>query len=112
MEKRASQNGAVFALDVGTRKVAGLWVARGEAGAKVLGFAVREHPERAMIDGQVHLIDKAARVVLEVKRELELLTGETLDEAHVAVAGRALMSAEHSIAVKSNTKLPLSRERC
>src|SRR5258708_7940595 len=67
MEKRAHDSSPVFALDVGTRKVAGLWVAKGGAGAKGL--------------------------------------------AHVAVAGRALMTAEHSVSLKSNSKSALTREQ-
>lgn len=111
MEKRNVKSEPLFALDVGTRKVAGLWVARGEAGARVLAHVMHEHPERAMIDGQVHLIDKAARVVAKVREDLEKITGEKLSEAHVAVAGRALMTAEHSLTLKSHSKAPLTREQ-
>ena len=109
MERREGAKGAVFALDVGTRKVAGLWVAKDAGGARVLAHALREHPERAMIDGQVHLIDKAALVVAQVKADLEKLTGEKLSEAHVAVAGRALMTAEHSVSLKTGSTAPLER---
>ena len=111
MERRNVKDNALFALDVGTRKVAGLWVSKGENGVRVLAHAMREHPDRAMIDGQVHLIDKAARVVEQVKLDLEKLTGEKLTEAHVAVAGRALMTAEHTVKLKSNSRVPLTREQ-
>lgn len=111
MERRNSSEDCLFALDVGTRKVAGLWVERGPEGAKVLAHVVKEHPERAMIDGQVHLIEKAAKVVREVKAELETLIGRRLDAAHVAVAGRALMSSEHTVRLKTGSRAPLSREQ-
>ena len=101
----------LFALDVGTRKVAGLWVARVGGRPKVLNWAMREHSERAMLDGQVHLIDKAARVVAQVKADLEAATGRTLSEAHVAVAGRALLTCEHVLSLKAGSKAGFSRQQ-
>ena len=55
----------LFALDVGTRKVCGLLVRAGTDGAghRVQHWSVREHPGRAMLDGQVHVIASAARSI-------------------------------------------------
>ncbi len=101
----------VFALDVGTRKVAGLWASRTpEGAAKVLAFSMREHPERAMLDGQVHHIEKASQVVREVKQDLERQLGQALREAHVAVAGRSLLTQEAAVSLKADPRRPLARE--
>lgn len=100
----------IFALDVGTRKVAGL-LARLEGGTpKVLAWSMREHDERAMLDGQVHLVAPAARVVAAVKRDLEARTGQQLRRAHVAVAGRALMTQEAVIEAPTPGSAPLTRQ--
>jgi cell division ATPase FtsA len=106
-----SQPEALFALDVGTRKVAGLWVALKDGRAKVLHYAHREHPERAMLDGQVHHIEKAARVVAQVKADLEALIGAPLNDAHVAVAGRSLLTSEHAVSLKTDSRASLSRQQ-
>jgi len=82
--------GPFFALDIGTRNVVGL-VGRRE-GDKVCVFAaeVIEHDTRAMVDGQIHDVEKVASEVEHVKRDLERRTGIDLKEVAVAVAGRAL----------------------
>jgi len=83
---------AILALDIGTRKVAGVVVAPRGRGLKVLAARVREHPDRAMLDGQVHKVETVAAVVSQVKAELEAELGITLKEAAVAAAGRALLT--------------------
>jgi cell division protein FtsA len=83
-----------LALDIGTRKVAGL-VAIPQAdglGLKVLAARMCEHSDRAMLDGQVHKVEAVAEVVRRVKAELEADTGLTLTDAAVAAAGRALLT--------------------
>lgn len=86
----------LLALDIGTRKVAGLVVEATANGMRVLAGRVREHADRAMLDGQVHKIEAVAQVVLQVKQELEQATGLTFTEAAVAAAGRALLTRSAS----------------
>ncbi len=99
----------LFILDVGTRKVAGLIISRGEAGPQIRAWKVIEHPERAMIDGMVHHVDKAAKVVSALKRELEAELGSPLSDAHVAVAGRSLLASEARFEFTLGTQAPLTR---
>ncbi len=80
----------IFALDIGTRKVAGL-IAQPENGVlRITDCEVREHQTRAMLAGQIHDVEKVAEVIGEIKQALESRLGEKLEKAAVAVAGRAL----------------------
>ncbi len=97
---------SLLALDIGTRKVAGLIVEPHARGMKVLAASVIEHPDRSMLDGQVHKIEAVAEVVGQVKHNLEAATGRTLTEAAVAAAGRALIT-EAAIFVR---RFPFVRE--
>ena len=81
----------IFALDIGTRKIAGLLVDRDDEGKMIVHDAiVREHEHRAMLDGQIHDVEKVARTVKAVKEELESRNNVTLDRVAVALAGRFL----------------------
>lgn len=101
--------GPRFCLDVGTRKVCGL-LAEGRAGsARVAAFAVAEHPGRAMRSGQVSSVERASRVVAEVKAALEAETGAKLSSAHVAVAGRDLALGRAALKLRTGHSRPLVR---
>ncbi len=81
----------IFALDIGTRKIAGLLVDRDDEGKMIVHDAiVTEHEHRAMLDGQIHDVEKVARTVKAVKEELESRNNVTLDRVAVALAGRFL----------------------
>jgi len=81
----------LFALDIGTRKIAGLLVDRDDEGKMIVHDAiVREHEHRAMLDGQIHDVEKVARTVRAVKEELESRNNVVLDKVAVALAGRFL----------------------
>lgn len=84
----------LFALDIGTRKVAGVVAEPHGRGLRVLAARIIEHADRAMLDGQVHKVEAVARVVAQVKDELEAATGLKLTEAAVAAAGRALLTEQ------------------
>lgn len=79
-----------LAMDIGTRKVAGLVVEQAGEVYRVRAAEVIEHRGRAMVDGQVHDIPAVAAVVSEVKQSLEKRLKCRLTEAAVAAAGRAL----------------------
>ncbi len=93
----------VFALDVGTRKVAGLIADRDGERVRVFDLEVMEHEKRAMIDGAVHDVEKVARVVSEVKRRLEERNDVQLKKVAIALAGRFLrtITSEAEIDVSS-----------
>ncbi len=98
----------VFALDIGTRKVAGIL---GEIiGGKVhiADAYVTEHKKRAMLDGQIHNIEEAVNTVMEVKTELERRNGITIDTVVTALAGRSLHTEK--ISVEKKIKGEITRE--
>ena len=80
----------VFALDIGTRSVIGI-VGRPQGQLfEVIAIESREHPQRAMIDGQIEDIRQVAHIAGEVKEALEEKLCCTLTKVNVAAAGRAL----------------------
>ncbi|ABR31751.1 cell division protein FtsA [Thermosipho melanesiensis] len=83
----------IFALDVGTRKIAGILATFENEKIVVHDIVIKEHEHRAMLDGQIHDVEKVARVVKKVKEELEERNNLTLDKVAVALAGRFLTTA-------------------
>lgn len=96
----------LFALDIGTRKVAGLVVEPQGRGLRVLAARMQEHPDRAMMDGQVHKVEAVAAVVAEIKAGLEAELGLKLHSAAVAAAGRTL----HTRQGQAKRRLPFPAE--
>lgn len=80
----------VFALDIGTRSVIGIVGRQRDELFEVQAAEMREHPQRAMIDGQIEDIRQVARVAGLVKDALEERVGFSLTRVNVAAAGRAL----------------------
>ena len=79
-----------FGLDIGTRTVVGVVGYRDGEEFVLVDYECRSHEERAMMDGQIHDIQKVARIVYEVKLALEKRLGVVLKEVAIAAAGRAL----------------------
>ncbi|QFT90226.1 Cell division protein FtsA [Bacillus sp. THAF10] len=79
----------IFALDIGTRSVVGLLLEEEQQQFRIIDFVVKEHDERAMLDGQIHDIFAVSKVITYVKKELEKKHGP-LSKVCVAAAGRAL----------------------
>ncbi|QDS33087.1 cell division protein FtsA [Brevibacillus brevis] len=79
----------IFSLDIGTRSVVGLIVETTGEQYRVLDCAIREHDERSMLDGQIHDIVAVAKVIQQIKSELEGKYGK-LHQVAVAAAGRSL----------------------
>lgn len=77
-------------LDIGTRTLIGLVLKQEKKGLKVLACQRWEHPDRAMLDGQIHDIPAVARAVEQVMAQLEKRTGLTINKVAVAAAGRSL----------------------
>jgi cell division protein FtsA len=79
----------IFALDIGTRSVIGVILQETEGSYQILDMIIREHHERAMLDGQIHDVLAVSKVITEIKETLEKKHGP-LKRVSVAAAGRAL----------------------
>lgn len=87
----ANSEQLVFGLDIGTRSIVGtVGYKQSLNGFTVVAQAVKMHDTRAMIDGQIHDINKVAETIEQVKRSLEKQTGKKLEEVCIAAAGRVL----------------------
>ncbi|HCL02075.1 MAG TPA: cell division protein FtsA [Lachnoclostridium phytofermentans] len=81
----------VFGLDIGTRSIVGtVGYKQNEHDFIIASQSVRYHETRAMLDGQIHDINKVAETIREVKRDLEKQLGRKLKEVCIAAAGRVL----------------------
>ena len=85
----------VFGLDIGTRSIVGtVGYKADESTFTVVAQHTRFHDTRAIIDGQVHDIEKVAETIAEVKRELETQLGKKLTDVCIAAAGRVLKTVQ------------------
>ena len=80
----------VFGLDIGTRSIVGTLGYRSENKFYVVAQETKEHLTRAMMDGQIHDIEKVGNTINEVKTVLEERTGRKLSQVCIAAAGRVL----------------------
>ena len=81
----------VFGLDIGTRSIVGtVGYKQSLNDFTVVAQAIKMHDTRAMMDGQIHDINKVAETIEQVKRSLEKQTGKKLEEVCIAAAGRVL----------------------
>lgn len=95
----------IFALDIGTRSVVGIILEQSGSDYHVADLVVKEHRERAMLDGQIHDIVAVAETISEIKSMLEETHG-VLEKVCVAAAGRALKTEKACESMKlSNRKL-------
>ena len=88
----------LFALDIGTRSVVGIILEEQNDHFHVIDILVKEHKERAMVDGQIHNVLYVAQLINEIKNELEKKHGP-LTKVSVAAAGRALKTEQASIKI-------------
>ena len=80
----------VFGLDIGTRNVVGTLGFRQGERFVIVAQEVREHQTRAMMDGQIHDINRVAATIADIRQSLQDKTGIKLDEVCIAAAGRVL----------------------
>jgi len=97
---------AIFVLDIGTRKIAGLFGIQKGGSFVVRAAEVLEHEGRAMVDGQIHDISMVVAEVSRVRDILEQRTGYSLDKVSVAAAGRVLKTCR----IKVERELEEGRE--
>lgn len=82
-------NNKLFALDIGTRSVVGIILEETDGHYEAIEIIIREHKDRAMLDGQIHDVLSVSDIISEIKEELEVTHGP-LNKVCVAAAGRAL----------------------
>lgn len=80
----------VFGLDIGTRSIVGSVGFMDRNQFKIIAHYVKEHDTRAMMDGQIHDIQKVGETIDHVKKELEMQLERPLKEVCIAAAGRVL----------------------
>ena len=83
----------LFALDIGTRSIVGIILMQSGEKYHVADILVKEHKERAMVDGQIHNVLLVAQLIQEIKEELEKTHGP-LTKVSVAAAGRSLKTEQ------------------
>ncbi|MEH7385706.1 cell division FtsA domain-containing protein [Bacillus sp. JJ1521] len=103
------KNPSIFALDIGTRSVVGLIVEKTGSSYNIIDFVIREHKERAMVDGQIHDVIAVSNVIREIKEILEVKHGK-LTSAAVAAAGRALRTERSSKTIQISSKPLIQKE--
>lgn len=94
IKENYNQEDLIFALDIGTRTVVGIVGFYENEYFKVIAAEIYEHKSRAMLDGQIHDINKVAEVVGEVKGRLETALGLKLTKVAIAAAGRVLKTSQ------------------
>lgn len=99
----------IFALDIGTRSVIGIIMEEENDHFHVVDMVMKEHKERAMLDGQIHNVLYVAELIKEIKNELEKTHGP-LKKVNVAAAGRALKTERASITVDISNRPTFTQE--
>ena len=87
----------VFGLDIGTRSIVGTVGYKDGNRFKIVAQYAKEHETRAMIDGQIHDIQKVGETIREVKERLEREIGGKLNAVCIAAAGRVLRTVTSSV---------------
>lgn len=80
----------VFGLDIGTRSMVGTVGYRQGERFVVTAQEIRQHQTRAMLDGQIHDINRVAAAIADIRQALEDKTEIKLEEVCIAAAGRVL----------------------
>ncbi|NLE25972.1 MAG: cell division protein FtsA [Clostridiaceae bacterium] len=84
----------IFALDIGTRTIIGVVGVQKDGRFLVHAAEMIVHESRAMLDGQIHDIDKVAQGAAKVKDALEKRVGFKLTRVSIAAAGRVLKTCQ------------------
>jgi len=99
----------IFALDIGTRTVVGVILQEIDGHYQVLDMIIREHAERAMLDGQIHDVLAVSKVITEIKEALEQKYGP-LKRVSVAAAGRTLKTERAKAVIHIAGKPMITKE--
>ena len=100
----------VFGLDIGTRSIVGTVGYKDEDKFIVVAQKVKEHETRAMLDGQIHDIEKVGNSIRQVKEYLEEVIGRKLTDVCIAAAGRVLETANSHAEVEFDEEHTITKE--
>ncbi|MBR5597281.1 MAG: cell division protein FtsA [Lachnospiraceae bacterium] len=100
----------VFGLDIGTRSIVGTVGYKEGDKFIVVAQKVKEHETRAMLDGQIHDIEKVGTSIREVKEFLEEKIGRKLTEVCIAAAGRVLETSYSQAEVEFEEERTITKE--
>lgn len=89
-----------FALDIGTRSVIGLLCEHNDDSSTIIDYEIVEHSKRNMYDGQIHDINGVAKIVQNIKNNLEERNNTPISTVSIAAAGRALKTQRCDISKK------------
>ncbi|MDE6362794.1 MAG: cell division protein FtsA, partial [Lachnospiraceae bacterium] len=104
-EVKVNGEDLVFGLDIGTRSVVGTVGYRQGDRFVVTAQEIRQHQTRAMLDGQIHDINRVAATIADIRQSLQEKIGVKLDEVCIAAAGRVLKT------MNVHVDMDLDRER-
>jgi len=109
-EIKEGQGQLVFGLDIGTRSIVGTVGYLNGNKFHVLAQRAKEHETRAMLDGQIHDINKVGETIASVRRQLEEDLGCKLTEVCIAAAGRVLRTVTTSVEMAFESEKELTDE--
>ncbi len=109
-ERNMREEEIVFGLDIGTRNVVGTLGYRQGETFVVIAQEIKEHQTRAMVDGQIHDINRVAATISGIRQSLQEKTGITLDEVCIAAAGRVLKTMNVHVDLDFDTERSVTRE--
>jgi len=89
----------VFGLDIGTRSIVGTVGYKSGNKFYVVAQVTKEHETRAMLDGQIHDIQKVGTTIKEVREALEGKIDRKLTDVCIAAAGRVLRTVTTSVEI-------------
>ena len=70
-ERNMREEEIVFGLDIGTRNVVGTLGYRQGETFVVIAQEIKEHQTRAMVDGQIHDINRVAATISGIRQSLQ-----------------------------------------
>ena len=100
----------VFGLDIGTRSIVGTVGYKEGDKFIVVAQKVKEHETRAMLDGQIHDIEKVGISIRQVKEVLEEEIGRKLTDVCIAAAGRVLETSYSQAEVEYEDEKTITKE--
>lgn len=110
-EKKRNADNLIFGLDIGTRSVVGSVGYMERDKFNVVAHYVKEHDTRAMLDGQIHDIQKVGETIGFVKHELEKQLEEVkLTQVCIAAAGRLLKTVTVHVEMEHNGETAVTSE--
>ena len=100
----------VFGLDIGTRSIVGTVGYKEGDKFIVVAQKIKEHETRAMLDGQIHDIEKVGISIRQVKESLEEEIGRKLTDVCIAAAGRVLETSYSQAEVEYDDEKTITKE--